>query len=283
MNAPLRSSSMANANKCYLSSLPAEIITHVFTLLPALGDVLNLAAACSRHQQIWQQNADQIHRHAGPRSIECLHHARIYLADQGGAQPNTTLTARDVVQLVRNSSAVEKTLDLFNQKYVAYLLTPEAGRDRTFINLRPNRRPHLSPSERHRFIRAIYQLWGLLILTPEARASRMASLKLKSVMTISDVANGYRDIEDVIMTVKADGVLLWDIANELYEVRDQIVAQVLQHPNHTRSMPWEYGWEGCISIWDVWHEGFKELVTEPGARNITPPVSEVWYDTSDEK
>lgn len=46
----------------------------------------------------------------------------------------------------------------------------------------------------------------------------------------------------------------------------------------------ECGWMGCISIWENWGEEFKESVVDglKGARAYKP-ISEVWYDTSDEE
>ncbi|OOF95026.1 hypothetical protein ASPCADRAFT_131584 [Aspergillus carbonarius ITEM 5010] len=274
---------MATSNRCYLSGLPAELISHVFTFLPTLTDVLNLAATCSRHQQIWQQNAHPIYRHVGPGSIECLHYARIFLADQGGAQPNAELTARDVVQLARNAAAAERTVDLFNQKYVSFLLTPEATRGRTLCYLIEHPGPQLTPSECHRFIRALYQLSGLLLLDPDARQSRVASLTLKDITTIIDLAHGYRDIQDVIMTVQTDAVSLSDIAFQLLRIKLRIVREVLGAPMSTRSAPKEFGWMGSVSIWDMHYDLFKDLVTQPGAEDVIVPISEVWYDTSDEE
>lgn len=45
----------------------------------------------------------------------------------------------------------------------------------------------------------------------------------------------------------------------------------------------EYGWMGCISIWENWIEEFKESVVDglKGARG-DKLISEVWYETSDE-
>ncbi|PYI09721.1 hypothetical protein BO78DRAFT_415281 [Aspergillus sclerotiicarbonarius CBS 121057] len=273
---------MASADGCYLSPLPAELLSHLFTFLPTLVDVLNFAVTCSRHQQIWQQNAHRIYRHVGPRSIECPHHARVFLADQGGVQPSAALTARDVVQLVRNSAAVERSVDLFNQKYVSCLQTHAYIRSGCYHFYGPIP-THLSPSERHRLIRAIYQLSGLLLLDPDAREKRMASLKLKDVMTISDVAYGYRDAQDVLMTVKTEYPILEGIAFQLQSVRDRIVAEVLQDPDRIRVASGEMGWQGCISIWDTFYEDFKQLVTVTGDRRVYGPVDEVWYDTSDEE
>ncbi|RAK95963.1 uncharacterized protein BO80DRAFT_429469 [Aspergillus ibericus CBS 121593] len=272
---------METPDRCYLSALPAEIISHLFTSLPALVDVLNFAATCSRHQQIWQQNANWIYRQVGPRSIECPPYARVFLADQGGPHPKATLTARDVVQLVRNAAAAERSVNLFDQKFVACLQTRAYLRSRhhQFFGPPPTQ---LSPSERHRLTRAIYQLSGLVLLHPDARENRMASLKLKDVMAIIELANGYDDIYEVLMTVKAEPLLLETIAFRLHDFRDRIVAELLHDPHRIRGFPPEMGWRGCISLWDTFYEDFKEMVTVTGKGRVHAPIDEVWYDTSDE-
>lgn len=46
----------------------------------------------------------------------------------------------------------------------------------------------------------------------------------------------------------------------------------------------ECGWMGCISIWENWIEEFEKSVVYglKGARG-GEPISEVWYETSDEE
>ena len=85
------------------------------------------------------------------------------------------------------------------------------------------------------------------------------------------------------MTVQTDAVSLSDIAFQLLRIKLRIVREVLGAPMSTRSAPKEFGWMGSVSIWDMHSDLFKDLVTQPGAEDVIVPISEVWYDTSDEE
>ena len=102
-----------------LSLIPVELLTDIFNLLPSLSDVLALAATCRRLRRIWTMNVTTIYSHVAPRSIPCERHARRFLADQGGpATDYPTLSARDVICILRNSCVVEKAMLQFEKDIV---------------------------------------------------------------------------------------------------------------------------------------------------------------------
>ena len=102
-----------------LLSIPTELITKTFCLLPSFTDILALAATCQRLRRIWTTNVTSIYSQVGPRSIPCERYARSFLADQGGpAIDFPTLSAGDVVCMVRNLCVIEKATLQFEKEIV---------------------------------------------------------------------------------------------------------------------------------------------------------------------
>ena len=102
-----------------LLSIPVEVVTKVFTLLPSFFDVLVLAATCRQLRRIWTANVTTIYSQVAPRSISCEHYARRFLADQGGpATDYPTLSAKDVLCMLRNSCVTEKAMLQFEKDLV---------------------------------------------------------------------------------------------------------------------------------------------------------------------
>lgn len=105
-----------------LSSMPAELITVIFCLLPSFSDVIALAATCHRLRHIWTTNTTTIFINVAPRGIPCHRYARNFLTDQGGpALDSPTLSAEDVVRMVRNSHIVEKAVFQFEKEIVPWI------------------------------------------------------------------------------------------------------------------------------------------------------------------
>ena len=99
--------------------IPVELLTDIFKLLPSLSDVLALAATCRRLRRIWTMNVTTIYSHVATRSIPCERHARRFLADQGGpATDCPTLSASDVICMLRNSCVVDKAMLQFEKDIV---------------------------------------------------------------------------------------------------------------------------------------------------------------------
>lgn len=102
-----------------LLSLPSELVTKAFCLLPSFSDVLALTATCSRLRHIWTTNTTTIYRQVAPRSIPCEPYARSLLADQGSpARDSSTMSAGDVNRMLRNSRMIEKEILQFEEDIV---------------------------------------------------------------------------------------------------------------------------------------------------------------------
>ena len=102
-----------------LLSIPVELVTKTLSLLPSFFDILALAGTCRRLRRIWTTNVTSIYSQVASRSISCERYARRFLADQGGPAMNfPTLSARDVLCMLRNSCVLEKAIIEFEEQIV---------------------------------------------------------------------------------------------------------------------------------------------------------------------
>lgn len=105
-----------------LSCMPSEVILRCLCSASTFWDVLHSAATCRQQRQIWTDNVNTIYQVVSPRAIQCRRYARILLADQGGtAADSQFLAVHDVLQLVRNTVLMEKSVNQFNKKHVVLL------------------------------------------------------------------------------------------------------------------------------------------------------------------
>lgn len=208
---------------------------------------------------------------------------------------------------------MEKSIDQFNEKVVAEMARPGSRYDRMSarpMNLRlsnlsigsygpkealegRSRLPHLTKSERPRFIRAAYQMWSLILLDPTLRELRISTLKFKDVQTLIDLVElsswaELRLIQDKqTMEIEEQNLgLVTDIGRiQLTWAAKLIIAKFyLEGRAYSPSAPFEIAYRGCLSIWDNWKDTFKDdMLYALKGRKHDKPVSEVWYETSDEE
>ena len=115
----LPSNLVNNDSNSHLLSIPVELVTKIFSLLPSFFDILALAATCRQLRHTWATNVTSIYSQVASRSIPCERYARRFLADQGGpATDFPTLSARDVLCMLRNSCVVEKAILQFEEHIV---------------------------------------------------------------------------------------------------------------------------------------------------------------------
>jgi hypothetical protein len=99
--------------------MPAELLIKAFCLLPSLFDVLALAASCRRLRSVWISNVTTIYSQIAPSTITCEPYARSLLSDSGGpAADAATLSARDMIYLMRNACVVEMAILEFEREVV---------------------------------------------------------------------------------------------------------------------------------------------------------------------
>lgn len=158
-----------------LLALPTELLVVVFSYSSSFSTVANLAASCKRLNRIWKEHTSYICNHVAPAIIPCYEDLRSLLADQRYlAMDAQVLKVSDVARLV----AISKNADELVASY--------HDRVRKHRHWDPQVSMVLSPAERIRFIRAHYQLWGLMLLNDTKQQERIKSMHLEQTCLLSD-------------------------------------------------------------------------------------------------
>ena len=291
-------------NESYLSRLPAELIIRFFCSAESFFDALHLAATCTHIQAIWRNNVNTIYNQISRQLIPCRRYARDLLACQIGTPPSSPVAVKDVVQLLRNFTVVEKSADWFNQTIVC---SKKLDRNSSMYTLCSSflsvsdcltrtvdgktLPPYLTQTERIRFIRALYQLWEIVLLDHENLKKKTETLLFRDIMTINDFAmidtlfrlNFIQD-KQVLKIRAADPALMSKIAHKVFR---PAILFIIKHVLGSDRMYcgtssfMDHGFCGMISIWDNYQRDFKAEITM-GGNGPTDPNPDVWYDTDDE-
>ncbi|KAH8424664.1 uncharacterized protein LDX57_002408 [Aspergillus melleus] len=264
-----------------LARLPSELIVSIFGALPSFSDVAWFAATSRRHRQVWVDNAYTIYQQVAPRTIPCSKHARVLLADQGGPPVSDThLSFQEVLQLIRNAAALEQSVAEFEKNHISRVVEYSPFKLKT-------RLPHLTRTERVRYIRGVYQLWGLALLGPEPRQQRVQSMKLKDLLIVRDLALGnVVHIPDPTVQAMGDGdpmAALEVICADLYPRLEQLVSDYYDEYLSSWNWPYSEGLRGSITIWDSYYGNYKDMLLDDSRGRRCPAPELVWYDTSDEE
>lgn len=272
-------------NESYLSRLPAELIIRFFCSAESFFDALHLAATCTHIQAIWRNNVNTIYNQISRQLIPCRRYARDLLACQIGTPPSSPVAVKDVVQLLRNFTVAEKSADRFNQTVVCSKKLDRSSMDGKTLP------PYLTQTERIRFIRALYQLWEIVLLDHENLKKKTETLLFRDIMTINDFAmidtlfrlNFIQD-KQVLKIRAADPALMSKIAHKVFR---PAILFIIKHVLGSDRMYcgtssfMDHGFCGMISIWDNYQRDFKAEITM-GGDGSTDPNPDVWYDTDDE-
>ncbi|KKK19802.1 hypothetical protein ARAM_003372 [Aspergillus rambellii] len=171
-----------------LLGLPTELLIAIFSAIPSFLDAVHFAQACKPVYEIWKEHLTTIYNEIAPAAIPCYQALCGLLADRGYRIPDTPgITPEDIALVVKTSRAGEKLVESYH------------GR----MSQRPYYDPQvswvLSRSEKIRFLRAQYQLWGLLLLSPKDQEKRIRRMNLKQTCLLSDFLCVFRqeDIDDV--------------------------------------------------------------------------------------
>ena len=289
-----------------LLSLPAELLTCVYCSLPSLLDVFILSSSCHLLRDVWLKNASTIYHQVGPRSIPCERYARSLLADQKGTiSADIVLRAEDVLRIVKNAHTVEKHV----YQYEIQINWKVRGRDRRAENydevtgLRKRHIP-LTRTERPRFIRSYYQLWGMMKLrSPAERQLRLDSLTLKQLYRLHETSKipgsigreedvgppptspitDHRSIHQMRPSLERRALrdMIWKHIEDIYpSTHDD------NEPPETETDGLYFGFGTYTVMWDHYQKILKEIVC--CYRRKEPPFLlyhdwEQWDDSSDEE
>ncbi|PLB44950.1 hypothetical protein P170DRAFT_479489 [Aspergillus steynii IBT 23096] len=170
----------------YLQTFPTELLIKIYCQLGSFSTVYRLGATCRRLQSVWAENTNIIYKSIAPLEIRCHRHARNLLADQGGSAPDAPVSVWDVQRLTRNVCNVNRTMKVFDDEVACHVSKHSISPDPVTWGRR-TRPQHLTDTERRRFIRAYYQMWGVLILELEKQNDRMDSISLKDLAVMVDL------------------------------------------------------------------------------------------------
>ncbi|THC93150.1 hypothetical protein EYZ11_007359 [Aspergillus tanneri] len=261
-----------------LDCIPTEVIVSIFTALPSFSDVAWFAATGRRYHRVWNNYAYLIYQQIAPRTIPCRRHARVLLADQGGPHASVTnLSFPHVLQLIRNAAILDRSAKDFNKHHRqrVYELPPF-----------PPNRPHLSPTERPRFIRGLYQLWGLVLQdNPEKRKQRIHEIKLKDLLVVRDLilGNVVRIPAPIFLDMESPGLAFELVYLDMLPRLEQLLDELYGEPIGCLFQPFSDGLMGHMSIWDSYYNEFKSMMLKGFQHKYPSPNPQtVWDDTDDE-
>ena len=288
--------------------LPTELITKIYYSLPSLIEAFALSSSCQRLRDIWLTNISPIYRRIGPRSIPCERYARRLLADQKGlVNEALILSAEEVLRIVKNSYVIEKAV----YQYESKINHKVKGRGRTLENYdskteRRKNHIYMTCTERSRFIRTYYQLWGLMKLSGPAKChSRLESMTMKQLYRLHETCDipwniGKEEELDPILKPRIEGQpsvteMQHAISKErrvLKEMTWRHIMEIYSRTHDNNEAP-EIATDGMyfgsytfVTMWDHYQDILKDVVC--GYHRKEPPFLKVlnrqlWDDTSDEE
>ncbi|KAJ5105831.1 hypothetical protein NUU61_003178 [Penicillium alfredii] len=291
-----------NSHSPSLPSFPVELLIEIFGFLPSFPTVFALAATCHQLRRIWLENAVVIYPHLAARSIPCETHARQFLADQDfSVGRSSQLSALGVRRMIRNAHIIEKAIQQFEKEVVCKVKTgglPAAP----FYGKGQGHPPFLTRSERRRFIRTYYQLWGMLKLDHAESQRRLESMTVKQLYHLCEMCRLPQSIgHEEVLPAEAEGKNLENthlvergrppdrdvLLERAWHCLEQTYVRV---HDEDADEPWlEAKYEGYlwwIVIWDHWQPSLKALAL--CHRGMGPPTrldieKELWDESSDEE
>ena len=295
--------SSIGSNPGSLSPLPAELLTVVYCHLPSFQDVFSLASSCHRLRDIWRNNVATIYKPVARACITCEHHARIFLAHQGGPSPESEVTTvSDVARLMQNMQVVDAAILQFESKIVSKVRA-RGHRTEDYYGAGARRHPpYLTRTERPRFIRSYYRFWGLLTIDdPVERQARLQSMSLKQLIYLCEISwlpKGMGPGEEAIQSPVNPGVARGPEPAKRYQARRALSKLVMEQTElvyrriYGQDMEaiWviamDEGYDAFLVMWDHWQSSLLDVVCS--RRSKEPPYNkgfhmELWEESSEEE
>ncbi|KAL4862981.1 hypothetical protein BDV12DRAFT_178032 [Aspergillus spectabilis] len=272
-----------------LLTLPTELLVEIFQSAPSFETAVNLAATSQVLYAVWQQYLTPIYNAIAPVCIPCHSALRELLSDLGELPADQqTLDIADIARVIE----ISKVGDNLVNSYIAS------------IQQHPHQDPQvskkLSPNEKRRFIRAQYQIIGLMSLENKKKQEHIKALDLKTLFLLSDflcVFEPYEITDDGIREILDDSAISHrGLQYELRAQRNKVFKELYDHSYHPRSHT-PYQVNGRYAWWcDRQQETLKKMLTgriycsengeeanDEGAKGETAKVrDDMWYDSEEE-
>lgn len=171
------------------SSFPVELLTSVFCHFPSFREVFILSSTCRQLRDVWLDNVAIIYNHVARDSILYERHTGNFLAAQGGSSPDSEITsAKDAVGMMKNMHVIVMPLLQFECQIV-HRVKARGHRAEDYYGADAVQHPsYLTRTERPRFIRSYYQLWGLMKVNLAEWRSRLQYMMLKQLLHLREMS-----------------------------------------------------------------------------------------------
>ncbi|KAL2816555.1 hypothetical protein BJX63DRAFT_430248 [Aspergillus granulosus] len=262
-----------------LLALPAELLVTILQSCLSFKDAANIARTCKQLNEVWKQHHTPIYNRIALTTTPCYPELRQLLDDVGELPADAqVLSPKNIARILE----ISKVGDNLVADYEAMVETqpyhdPQVSRT-------------LSPTEKPRFIRAQYQILGLLKLQAAGgHLTRIKSLDLKTLFLLSDFLCVFstQPIDDPALRgiANADAIAPMRLQQELRRERNHKFRKLYTHGYHPRSVtPYEQG--GRFAWWcDRQQETFQEMVTGrvyQGEDSESKVRDDIWYDSAEE-
>ncbi|KAL4785027.1 hypothetical protein BJX76DRAFT_325790 [Aspergillus varians] len=264
-----------------LLALPTELLVHIFQSCPSFEAAAHLAATSRYLYGIWRQHRTPIYNALAPATILGYSALRDMLADLGDVPLETQpLTFAHIVRVVEVSRISNDLLKVYQEEIQSYTHhDPQVPVD-------------LSPTEKRRFVRAQYQILGLLSLDQAKQKQRFKDLDLKTLFLLSDLLCVFTpDVitdENLREMLDSNAIGYRYLQRELRAQRNKVFRRLYNHGYRPISdTPYEQG--GRHAWWcDRQQQTFKDMLTGrvfhdgDGKADMSKVRDDMWYDSADE-
>ena len=303
-----------NGHRGSLWSCPDEIVISVFCHLPSFHEVFVLSATCHLMQEVWLDNVETIYKYLARHSIPCERHARQLLALQGGPPLESKIaSAKQVIQMMKNRDMVERAICTFEHQ-IAHRVESRNSRAQNYHGLGPLlHSPSLTRTERSRFTRSYYQLWGIMQLGEFAELEpTLQSMTIKQLLHLQGIASPHGltlgdesipgsqrksfdidsvlSLEDPIFRISLLELMEAEIDRRIYGYNNMDLLFEDMDPQYEntdmiKAYAFGDGYYDFLIIWDNYQAPIKQVVRR--TRAVKPSSEkgwdmEVWEESSDE-
>ncbi|KAL4949539.1 hypothetical protein BDW69DRAFT_197991 [Aspergillus filifer] len=272
----------ASRARLRLTALPTELIIQIFQSAPSFEDAANLATTCKLFREIYLQHFTPIYESLAPKCIIEHQALRDCLIDLGHiSDKTTTITPGYAACITEGSRMGDALVAAYHNRMVA-----QPYHD-------PQVSQTLSPTETRRYLRAMYQLAGLICVDAKEQQRRTKdAFTLKDLFLLSDflcvfISQAIAD-ERVTEVLNNDPYAAIELQRHLRWERNKRFREIYDHRYRPiQDTPYEQN--GRYAWWcDRQQETFRSLLTgrvyrdEKGKVDMSKVRDDLWYDSGEE-